>query len=170
MRASILTCLAAAFALSACSDGPAPEAADPASASDVAAEEPEPDVVHARQALMDEIHAQMLQIDRAAFGEAFDLADARVRAGAVSVILLAYPHLFPEGTTAAETAGNPYPSWATDAVWEQSEAFHEMAEHASEIAFDLMSISDEDAFRAKAAELRPACNSCHAVFSNPPAE
>ena len=163
MRILAVTCLAAGLSLAACSDAPETEEAAGAN-PEAAMEEPEPDVVHARQALMDEMQVLMLPIDRARLGEAFDLADARVRAEAISAIMTAVPFLYPEGTDAESTEGNSYPSLALPAVWEHPDAFHEMAEHTAEVAFDLVVINDEGAFRARAAELREACNACHAMF------
>lgn len=134
-------------------------AAPPAMAQDL-----ETDVVYARQILMSEIEAQMAPIDFAAVGEDFDLTDSQVRAAAVSAMLGVTPFLFPEGTDSDATAAADFPSTALAAIWDNSAAFKAMADRGATLAFELSQTGDEAAFRAKAAELRALCNTCHAGF------
>lgn len=121
-------------------------------------------VVFGRQVLMAEMEGQLGPADLAAIGEDFDLGAAQRGASAVSAMLTATPYLFPEGTDADATANDDFPSTALPAIWENFESFRAMANQSSQMAFDLSQISDEAAFRAKAAELRAACNACHAAF------
>lgn len=173
MRFLAVTCVAAGLSLAACSEDRSQEAsagaaAEPGDAVSIVQEEhgdiPEPDIVYGRQVLMTALLNLMLPIDRAAAGDSFDLGDARRRAESISAILVAFPFMFPEGAGPEETRDNDWPSIALPAVWEENEAFHEKAEEVSEIAFDLVAITDEAAFRAKARELRQGCDSCHASF------
>lgn len=136
-------------------------------AAPAAAQDIETDVIYGRQILMSEIEAQMAPIDLAAVGEDFDLTDAQVRASAVSAMLGVTPFLFPEGTSADDTAAADFPSTALAAVWDNPAGFKAMADQSATLAFDLSQITDEAEFRVKAAELRALCNACHATFMTP---
>lgn len=118
----------------------------------------------ARATLMAEMQVQMLEIDKAAIGESFDLRSARVRAGAISAMLGALPFLFSEGTDSETTADRPTPSLALPAIWEDRAAFDAMAERIRLQASALVPVSEEDIFRARAATLRAGCNACHAAY------
>ena len=123
------------------------------------------DVVFARQLLMDELETRIPPFDAAAAGDDFDLESLRNDAYLFSTILSVFPHLFPPETKPVVSPdGAPPLTTATEAVWEDFDAFYALAVDAALFTLDMSFVEDEETFRVQAQELRERCDSCHADY------
>src|SRR5947209_6287554 len=79
------------------------------------------DAIFARKIPMDTINSNMDAIETMiAAGKAIDLTEAREHAALISVMLMAFPHLFPASTNQWQPNRQPDPwtdSYATPDVW-----------------------------------------------------
>jgi cytochrome c556 len=97
-----------------------------------------------------------------------DLADAHEHADTMSVMFLAFPHLFPPGSNQWKP-NNPDPdpvadTFASPDAWSKFSDFYQRAAAASKTAFDMSRADKVDDLKARAKELRVACNACHAAY------
>jgi cytochrome c556 len=80
---------------------------------------------------------------------------------------MAFPHLFPPSTnqwkdgTQRDAAVDTY---ASPELWRQYPDFYERANAASKTAFDASRAPNRAGFQARIAELRAACDGCHAAY------
>ena len=129
------------------------------------------DTIFARKIMMDTIDNQMNEVEgMLAAADKLDLTEARDHADVISVMLMAFPHLFPSGTNqwqpnVARDAGRD--TYAAPEVWTNFAEFYARSEKASKVAFRASRAKEERAFRTLVAELRGACNACHAVYLKP---
>jgi cytochrome c556 len=126
------------------------------------------DVIFARKTLMDSISDNMDQIETMIATGKIDIADAHEHADTISVMLMAFPHLFPPGSNQWK-ATNPDPDPVTDTfaspdVWSKFSDFYKRANDASKTAFDISHADKADDLKSRTAQLRLACNGCHAVY------
>ena len=80
---------------------------------------------------------------------------------------MAFPHMFPATTNqwAANADRDPATdTYASPTVWANFADFNQRAATASKIAFDASRAKRADEFKALVAQLRDACNSCHAAY------
>lgn len=139
-----------------------------------AGETPALDVIFARRVLMGSIDVYMQEIE-AFVEDALDTGEpipfeAAEAADIVSSMLLAFPHLFPSGTDIwseeAEAEDPTSVSLALPAIWERFPDFYERANEAAQQAFDLSRARPRDeVWMQAAADLRSACDSCHADYT-----
>jgi cytochrome c556 len=126
------------------------------------------DVIFARKTLMGSLSDNMDQIETAiASGKKLDLDDVHEHADTISVMLMAFPHLFPPSSNQWKPNGDPDPAtdtFASPDAWTKFPDFYKQAADASKTAYDMSRADKEDAFKARAKELRVACNGCHAVY------
>ena len=126
------------------------------------------DAIFARKILMDTINSNMDEIEAMiASGKAIDLTEAREHADLISVMLLAFPHLFAASTNQWKPNVQRDPgtdTYAAPDVWTNFSDFYERAAKASKIAYNASRAKTEDTFKTSTAELREACNSCHAAY------
>jgi cytochrome c556 len=126
------------------------------------------EAIFARKIVMDTIDNQMNEIEAMlASADKLDLAEARDHADVISVMLMAFPHLFPPSTNqwrpnVARDAGRD--TYAAPEVWTNFAEFYPRADSASKTAFRASRAKEEGAFRLLVAELRGACNACHAIY------
>jgi cytochrome c556 len=92
---------------------------------------------------------------------------AREHADTVSVLLMAFPHLFPVGTNQWQANAKRDPgrdTFASPDIWVNFSGFYRQAVAASQLAFDASRTKQEADFRKTIAALRSACDTCHALY------
>jgi cytochrome c556 len=126
------------------------------------------DVIFARKTLMSSLSDNMDQIETMiASGKKLDLDDGHEHADTISVILMAFPHLFPPSSNQWKPNADRDPAtdtFASPDAWTKFPDFYKRAADASKTAYDMSRADKEDAFKARAKELRVACDGCHAVY------
>ena len=126
------------------------------------------DAIFSRKIMMDTINNQMNELEgMLASADKLDLVEAREHADLISVMLMAFPHLFPPATNqwqpnVQRDAGRD--TYAAPAVWTNFADFYARAGRASKIAYNASRARHESDFRMLIAELRGACNACHAAY------
>jgi cytochrome c556 len=125
------------------------------------------DAIFARKTLMDTLSDNMDQIEGMIAANKLDLADAHEHADAISVMLMAFPHLFPPTTNQWKPNVDLDPAtdtYASPDVWTKFSDFYKRANDASKTAYDMSRAEKADDLKAKTAQLRTACNACHAAY------
>jgi cytochrome c556 len=126
------------------------------------------DAIFARKTVMDTLSSKMDEIETAtASTQKIDLAAANEQADAVSVLLMAFPHLFPPATNQWKPNVDKDPgtdTFAAPEVWTQYADFYKRSTEASKLAFDASRATQEAEFRAAVTKLRAACDGCHATY------
>jgi cytochrome c556 len=129
---------------------------------------PPKDTIFARKILMDAVGRAMDDIETMTVeGGTLDLAEGREHADSISVMLMAFPHLFPPATN-QWTPDSPdrdaaLDTYAAPAVWTGFADFYRRATGASKLAFEASRAKRAD-FRPLIAQLRAACEGCHAAY------
>jgi cytochrome c556 len=126
------------------------------------------DVIFARKTMMDTLSDNMDQIEMMISINKVDIADAHEHADTISVMLMAFPHLFPPASNQWK-ANNPDPdpvadTFASPDVWSKFSDFYKRANDASKTAFDISHADKADELKAQTQKLRVACNACHAAY------
>jgi cytochrome c556 len=140
------------------------------SAQDQAAPPPK-DTIFARKIIMDSIGANMDEIETMTSSpDKISMSEAHEHADVISVMLQAFPHLFPPATN--QWKPNVERDAATDTfaspnVWANYSDFYARANDASQIALDASRAGTEAEFRTLAGKLRMACDACHASYQKP---
>ena len=119
------------------------------------------DVVQARQLLMTQIDEEMQLVDLAAGGKDFPLDELKTNANRISIMLGAFPHLFPPQT---KPGPDEFSTAAAPAIWQDFEAFYGQTDAAAKLAYDASQAAAIDQFRDSAKKLRAACDGCHAKY------
>jgi cytochrome c556 len=125
------------------------------------------DVIFARKALKDDICDKMANIERMIAVGRVDLGDVHAQAGAIAVMLMAFPHLFPPGSNQWKPDTDQDPATATLAspdLWTAFPDFYRQADAAAKTAFELSRAGKVDDAKTRARELRIACDACHALY------
>jgi cytochrome c556 len=123
------------------------------------------DVIAARQLLMDGIESEMMVIEIGLEGSVPQLDDLKARADRISTLLTAFPHLFPPQTKPGVSAdGSPINTTATLAIWQDFDAFYDIAKGAATNAYDASAAGTAQQFREHVGKLRGACDGCHAQY------
>ena len=110
---------------------------------------------------MDEVETML------APGGTLDHAEAREHLDTISVLLMAFPHMFAAATNQCTPGADRDPAldtFAAPEVWTNYADFYRRAAGASKIAFEASRARRADDFRALVAELRASCTSCHAAY------
>jgi cytochrome c556 len=98
-----------------------------------------------------------------------DIDGARGNADAISVMLMAFPHLFPPGSNLWNPDNaDPDPvtdTYASPEVWTKFPDFYRLAAAAARSAHDMSRAANIDGFKTHARELRIVCDTCHALYS-----
>jgi cytochrome c556 len=138
-----------------------------ASAQNEAAPPPK-DTIFARKILMGSIDMNMDEVETMlAPGGTLDHAEAREHLDIISVLLMAFPHMFAAATNQWKPDADRDPAldtFAAPEVWANYADFYRRATGASKIAFEASRARRADDFKALVAELRNACTSCHAAY------
>src|SRR6266849_5541890 len=126
------------------------------------------DAIFARKILMDAISRNMDELETmTTSGKAINLADGHEHADAISVMLMAFPHLFAASTNQWKPNVDRDPgrdTYASPDLWTNYPDFYAQAANASKIAYKASRAKQESEFKTFVAELRVACDSCHAVY------
>jgi cytochrome c556 len=125
------------------------------------------DEIFARKTIMSSLSDNMDQIEMMISTGKIDLDDAHEHADTISVMLMAFPHLFAPATNQWKPGVEIDPvtgTFASPDVWSKFADFYQRAADASKTAFDMSRADKPDALKAKTARLRTACNGCHAAY------
>jgi cytochrome c556 len=127
------------------------------------------DAIVARKTAMDTLSDKMDIIEAAiaAAGTKLNLDEGHANADVISVLLMAFPHLFPPSTNEWKPNVDRDPAtdtYASPDIWTTFADFYKQATAASKAAFDASRADDEAAFKAAIAKLRTDCNACHAAY------
>jgi cytochrome c556 len=127
------------------------------------------DSIVARKTAMDTLSDKMDIIEAAiaAAGTKLNLDEGHANADVISVLLMAFPHLFPPSTNEWKPNVDRDPAtdtYASPDIWTKFADFYKQATAASKAAFDASRADDEAAFKAAIAKLRTGCNACHAAY------
>jgi cytochrome c556 len=129
---------------------------------------PPKDTIFARKILMDLINNNMDELEgMIASGKEIDLKEGREHADTISVMLMAFPHLFPPATNQWKPDGARDPgtdTFASPTVWTAYADFYAKATLASKTAYRASRAKTEAEFKGFVAELRTACDGCHAAY------
>jgi cytochrome c556 len=124
------------------------------------------DAIYARKILMDSIDDHMNAVEGNS-GQAIDLDTAQQHGETISVMLMAFPHLFPPSTNQWQPNVERDPArdtFASPDVWKNFADFYKQASAASKLAYNASRAKDDANFKKAVASLRIACNSCHADY------
>src|SRR3954468_23048430 len=125
------------------------------------------DVIFARKIMMDTIGTNMDEIDTMLQTGKIDLTEGREHADMISVMLMAFPHLFPSNSDQWKPNVERDPgtdTFAAPEVWKTYSNFYEQAAFASKTAYKASRAADENEFKKFGAELRAACDTCHSMY------
>jgi len=126
------------------------------------------DTIFARKILMGTIDMNMDEVETMlAPGGKLDETDAREHLNTISVLLLAFPHLFPAATNQWKAGADrdaALDTFASPELWSSFADFYKRASDASKIAFEASRATRLDDFKKLVSELRDECNSCHGRF------
>lgn len=126
------------------------------------------DAIFARKIMMDSISGMMDEVETMITSPGkMNLAEGREHADLISVMLMAFPHLFPPNTNQWKPNVDRDPgrdTYAAPDVWTNYADFYGRAAKASKVAYNASRAKAEGEFTAFIAELRTACDSCHAVY------
>ena len=132
---------------------------------------PPKDTIFARKTLMDTIGTTMDEIEGMLEpGGTFDAGEAREHADLISVLLMAFPHLFPAATNqwrAGAERDAALDTFAAPELWGNFHDFYARASEASKTAFNASRAATFKEFKSRIAELRTACEGCHASYLKP---
>ena len=139
----------------------------PTRAQDQSAATPS-DAIYARKTVMDTISEKMDALEAASTSNRkIDLGEAHEFADVISVLLMAFPHMFPAETNLWKPNVDKDPAFDTYAapeVWARFADFYNRAGAASKIAYNASRATGEAEFKAAVVELRGACDGCHAAY------
>jgi cytochrome c556 len=125
------------------------------------------DVIFARKTMMSSISDNMDQIETMISTGKIDLADAHEHADTISVMLMAFPHLFPPASNQWKPNADLDPgtdTFASPDAWSKFPDFYQRAAAASKTAFDMSRADKVDELKTRAKELRVDCNACHELY------
>ena len=124
------------------------------------------DTIFARKILMATIDRNMDALEQMVrSGKLIDLDDVTEHADTISVMLMAFPHLFPPSTDLWRPNVDRDPgrdTYASPELWTEFADFYRQAAAASQLAEAASRTSAEPDFKTIMADLRTACDSCHA--------
>jgi cytochrome c556 len=125
------------------------------------------DVIFARKTLMSAISDNMDQIETMISIGKIDIADAHEHADTISIMLMAFPHLFPPSSNQWKPNADIDPAtdtFASPDAWTKFSDFYQRATAASKTAYEMSRADKPDELKTRTTELRGACNACHALY------
>jgi cytochrome c556 len=126
------------------------------------------DVIVARKTLMNSICEKMAGIERMIALRQIELDAAREHADAISVMFMAFQHLFPPSSNQWNPSADPDPAtdtYASPELWSKFSDFYQRTAAAAQTAHDMSRADNIDDFKTRARELRIICDTCHALYS-----
>jgi cytochrome c556 len=128
---------------------------------------PAKETIFARKILMDMIGRNMDDLEANAASPKIDLTEGRDHADIVSVMLMAFPHMFPPATNQWKPHVDRDPgtdTFAAPEVWSNYQDFYKRAQDATQLAYKASRAETDAAFKGSIEQLRLACDSCHAIY------
>jgi cytochrome c556 len=129
---------------------------------------PPKDTIFARKILMGAIDMNMDEIETMLAPEGkLELAEGQEHAETISTMLMAFPHMFPPGTNQWKPGADRDPAtdtFASPDVWSNFAEFYQRATAASKLAYAASRAKRVADFKPLIAQLRAACNACHAAY------
>ena len=125
------------------------------------------DVIMARKTAMDTLSDHMDQIEQMISTNKINLDAAHEHADTISVLLMAFPHLFSPASNQWKPGVDIDPvtgTYASPDVWTKFADFYKRAGDASKTAYDMSRADKPDELKSKTATLRTGCNACHAAY------
>jgi len=125
------------------------------------------DVIFARKIVMNSIGENMDDLDAMVETDKIDVTHGAMHADAISVLLLAFPHLFPPASNewkAGVDKDAATDTFAAPEVWTQFADFYKRSADAAKSAFNASRAQSPAEFKKYAIELRAGCDSCHALY------
>lgn len=126
------------------------------------------DAIFARKILMDTINTNMDELETMSTSDkGVNLAEGREHADIISVMLMAFPHLFAGGTNQWKPNAERDPgrdTYASPDAFANYADFYAKAASAAKIAYNASRAKQEGDFKKLVAELRGACDSCHGRY------
>jgi cytochrome c556 len=125
------------------------------------------DVIFARKTVMSTLSDSMDKIETMIESGKINLAEGQDDANTISVMLMAFPHLFPPASNQWKPNSDLDPgtdTFASPDVWTKYSDFYQRASAASKAAYDAHGADNVNQFKAAIVQLRADCNSCHALF------
>jgi cytochrome c556 len=138
-----------------------------AAAPGARAEDRAKDVIVARKTLMNSIMDQMDRIAEMISQGKIDLRDAHASADTASVMLMAFPHLFPPESNQWKENVDRDPATDTVAapeIWIDFADFYRRAALAAKTAYEVSRADNEDEIKRLNRALGNACDTCHAMY------
>jgi cytochrome c556 len=129
------------------------------------------DVIFARKTLMDFMCDRMTEIEVMVGRGTIDLKLVRQYADAMSAMFMGFPHLFPAASNLWRHNPDADPlaeTLASPDVWTGFADFYQQAAESEKLARELARVGTADDARARARELRIACDACHALYLEEP--
>lgn len=126
------------------------------------------DTIFARKILMSGIAANLTEISgMLASRAALDLEDAKFHADMISIMLMSFPHLFPNSSNQWRPGVERDPGTDTLAapeIWARYADFYAKAADASQLAYRASRAERESDFRDLIPKLEAACTGCHTLY------
>jgi len=129
---------------------------------------PAKDTIFARKIVMGTIDMNMDEVETMLTpGGKLDQTEAREHLDIISVLLMAFPHMFPAATNQWKPGVDrdaALDTFAAPELWASFGDFYKRATAASKLAFDASRAKTVGELKPLVAELRTACNACHASY------
>jgi cytochrome c556 len=125
------------------------------------------DVILARKTIMNALCDKMAEIERMIAMRKIDSKVTRAHGDAISVMLMAFPHLFPPGTNRWKPDLDQDPvteTLASPNLWASFPDFYRQATAAAKTAYTLSRADTMDDIKTSARELRIECDTCHSLY------
>jgi cytochrome c556 len=166
-RAHLTSCIGIALAglvAASLAIGPAAMAQDQSAAAGA-------DAIFARKTIMDALCDKMAEIERMIALGKIDTKVTHAHGDTISVMLMAFPHLFPPGTNKWKPDLDQDPlteTLASPNLWSSFPDFYRQATAAAKTAFALSRADKIDDIKTNARELRIECDTCHSLYLEEP--
>jgi cytochrome c556 len=128
------------------------------------------DAIFARKVLMGAIGNNMDEIDTMLETGKIDIPHASEHADTISIMMMAFPHLFPPASNEWKADAQRDPgvdTFSAPEIWTRFTEFYQLAQAASKAAYAVSRAQTADEFNKFGTELRQACDACHATFMKP---
>jgi cytochrome c556 len=126
------------------------------------------DAIFARKILMGTIGANMDELETMMTSDkGVDLVEGREHADLISIMLMAFPHLFPATTNQWKPDVERDPgrdTYASPDLFTNYADFYARAAAAAKTAYRASRAQQDGDLKTDVAELRVACDSCHALY------
>jgi cytochrome c556 len=129
------------------------------------------DVIFARKTIMNALCDRMAEIERMIAMGKIDANASHAHADAISVMLMAFPHLFPPATNRWKFDLDQDPvteTLASPNLWASFPDFYRRATASAKTAAALSRADKIDDIKTGARELRIECDTCHSLYLEEP--